>query len=336
MQFRNELSRHSVLDTTDLDHARDAMGKIFCLHRLTPGTDVGSGRVRFNHVPIQALSLGLTDYGREVTIEPVPFEKFYILQIIREGRGEITCNGRRFEVKAGQASMLNPTGEMSLRGSRNCRKLIVKIDRAALERFAETWFGHYLAERIQFDNRLAWESADLAAARALVDLIVEDFESEAGVLSHIEAQKHFEQSFFSAILVSGRHSLRHLMKARSPAAPKAVKRAEDYIIAHAAEDITIADLVAASEVPTRTLFESFRRFRGITPMQYLRRYRLDRVREELSQAGSHASVTEVALRWNFQQLGRFSSHYASVFGEKPSETMRNARSGSRMAVFPFE
>ncbi|ARR52812.1 AraC family transcriptional regulator [Rhizorhabdus wittichii DC-6] len=326
MQLAGELSRHSILSTTDLDHARHAVGRIFCPHRLTPGSELGEGVVRFHHAPVRALSVNWVDYGRDVVIDPVPFEKFYLLQILRSGSAEIGCNGRRFALAAGEASLLNPDDEVSMRWSGHCHKLIVRIERAALERFAEDWFGFYLPGPLNFENRPGWEMPELAVARGLVELIVQDFESGVATLSHAKAQRHFEEALFTALLMSRRHSLSGYMQAGASVVPRAVKRAEDYIAAHAGEDIGIADLVAASEVSNRTLFESFRRFRGVTPMQYLRRYRLDRVREELLDPGSDVSVTDVAMRWNFDQLGRFSSYYASVFGEKPSQTLRRGRS----------
>jgi AraC-like DNA-binding protein len=36
-------------------------------------------------------------------------------------------------------------------------------------------------------------------------------------------------------------------------------------------------------------------------------------------------VTDVALRWGFLELGRFSVQYRQRFGEAPSETLKKAR-----------
>lgn len=319
------LSNHQLFETSDLDHARAVVGDIFCPHRLTPGKDLHGGKVCFNHAPVRALSVNWVDYGRDVQIDPVPFENFYLLQIVRDGSAQIKSNDSRFEISTGQASLLNPTDDLSMRWSQHCRKLIVRIDRGAIERFAEDWFGCYLPGPLNFENALGWDLPELAAARGLVDLIVQDFENGMGVLGYSEAQRHFEDSFFAALLISRRHSLSNMVDRHSPAVPRAVKRAEDFIAAHAREEIAISDLVAASGVSTRTLFESFRKFRGLTPMQFLRRYRLDRVRETLLRGNCGESVTEVAMRWRFEQLGRFASQYAAVYGEKPSETLRRSR-----------
>lgn len=78
-------------------------------------------------------------------------------------------------------------------------------------------------------------------------------------------------------------------------------------------------------VSVRSLQEGFRRSLDTTPVAYLRRVRLEKARDELTAAEpGTTSVTEVATRWGFVHLGRFSSTYARAFGERPSETLRRS------------
>lgn len=100
-----------------------------------------------------------------------------------------------------------------------------------------------------------------------------------------------------------------------------VKRAVDYIHAHAAAPLTLADLVAASGVAGRTLHKHFRLSKGVSPMAYLRGVRLQEARKALV-AGDGSSVTEIAARWGFEHLGRFAVEYRKRFGETPSQTRR--------------
>jgi AraC-like DNA-binding protein len=322
------LSGFQVLKTRDLDEARVEVGRVFCPHTLKPGLKATGDGVVFNHAPLNKMSVNWVDYGRDVQIAPVPFESFYLLQVVSEGRASIACGPAKFEVEPGRASLINPDDQLVMDWGSGCRKLILRIERAAFERFAEQWFGCYLPAGLVFDNELCWNSDHLRSARTLVDLIATDLECEQGTLRNREAQKHFEDALLSSLLVGQRHNFSHLLDVHSPAVPRVVKRAEEYIAAHAEDDVTISDLVVASGASTRTLFESFRKFRGVTPMQYLRRYRLEKVREELLRAGPEGSVTELALKWNFEQLGRFASYYASIYGERPSDTLRRGRGPS--------
>jgi AraC family ethanolamine operon transcriptional activator len=82
------------------------------------------------------------------------------------------------------------------------------------------------------------------------------------------------------------------------------------------------DLCRRVQVSERTLRDAFRRQFHHPPSVYLRLIRLNGVRNELLYASpSVTSVTAVATRWGFVQLGRFAQDYRRLFGERPSETL---------------
>lgn len=87
-------------------------------------------------------------------------------------------------------------------------------------------------------------------------------------------------------------------------------------------------MAQAARVGVRSLREGFRTHMGTTPLAYLRSVRLDLARRDLlAVAEGHVSqtVTDVALRWGFMHLGRFTGHYRKAYGETPSQTVRSAR-----------
>jgi transcriptional regulator GlxA family with amidase domain len=87
-----------------------------------------------------------------------------------------------------------------------------------------------------------------------------------------------------------------------------------------------ASLARSAGVSCRTLHRAFARGCGYGPMEAVRRARLSYVRCDLVQAGPGTRVTDVAMRWGFFHLGRFSALYLGRFGELPSATLK--RSGS--------
>lgn len=102
-----------------------------------------------------------------------------------------------------------------------------------------------------------------------------------------------------------------------------VRQVVEHIHAHAALPLTPAELAEAADVSVRTLQETFQRLVGETPMAYVRRVRLDRVREALLTADpGTTTVAEIARSWGFAHLGRFAIEYRRRFGERPSETLR--------------
>ena len=110
---------------------------------------------------------------------------------------------------------------------------------------------------------------------------------------------------------------------------RVIKLAEDYALAHTGDRLYVTDLCAAAGVSERTLEYAFQEVMGMSPMAYLTRLRLHRVRQVLRMAphGS-TSVSAQALNWGFWHFGDFSRAYKNCFGELPSETLRRKPAGT--------
>ena len=102
-----------------------------------------------------------------------------------------------------------------------------------------------------------------------------------------------------------------------------VRIAEDYALSHSDDHLHVSDLCRAAAVSERTLEYAFREVMGLTPVAYLTRLRLHRVRQALL-AATHGSTTvsSVALDWGFWHFGEFSRAYKECFGELPADTLR--------------
>lgn len=101
--------------------------------------------------------------------------------------------------------------------------------------------------------------------------------------------------------------------------PASVRRALEFIAAHANREIVLSDIAAAACVSARSLLRHFNDHVGLSPGAFLRQVRLDRARDELRR-GDVASVRDVARRWGFENASKFSRAYQRRFGERPSET----------------
>ena len=103
-------------------------------------------------------------------------------------------------------------------------------------------------------------------------------------------------------------------------APGHMKRAIDYMQAHLAKPMSLADIAAAAGTSARTLQDSFQRFRQTTPMAFLRDLRMEAVRQDLLDPANQAPIAEIALRWGFVHMGMFAARYRQRYGERPSDT----------------
>jgi AraC family ethanolamine operon transcriptional activator len=102
-----------------------------------------------------------------------------------------------------------------------------------------------------------------------------------------------------------------------------VKLTEDYALSNPSDRLFVTDLCRAAAVSERTLEKAFKDVMGMTPIAYLVRLRLHRVRQSLL-AGTQGTTTvsAEAMKWGFWHFGDFSRAYKACFGEPPSETLR--------------
>lgn len=107
--------------------------------------------------------------------------------------------------------------------------------------------------------------------------------------------------------------------------PATVRRAVEFIHAHAHEDIGLAEITDAARIGARSLQLAFRHHRDTTPLEYLRRVRLEYAHRDLQAADPTRGdrVETIAARWGFGHPGRFSVLYRKQYGRSPSATLRH-------------
>lgn len=102
------------------------------------------------------------------------------------------------------------------------------------------------------------------------------------------------------------------------------RKARDYVQDCFSAQIvpTIVDVCVSVGVCERTLQYAFQECVGMSPLAYIRRCRLNRVRSTLLNADAKdTSVTQVAMQFGFLHLGRFAGEYKQIFEESPTTTL---------------
>lgn len=102
------------------------------------------------------------------------------------------------------------------------------------------------------------------------------------------------------------------------------------------EPLYVFDACEALGVSARVLHRTCVEQLGIGPKRYLILRRFHMVHRALRSASPGTSVTDVATRFGFYELGRFAVTYRTIFGEAPSATLRGrgSRSPEQGAKFP--
>jgi len=100
-----------------------------------------------------------------------------------------------------------------------------------------------------------------------------------------------------------------------------VEELRDWIVEQLTTDLTPLRIAAKTGITPRSLQKAFLRHYHTTLTSYLLDLRLEAVRKELLGSKKQGSISEIALRYQFHHLGRFSQAYRKQFGELPSETL---------------
>ncbi len=105
-----------------------------------------------------------------------------------------------------------------------------------------------------------------------------------------------------------------------------IRRCREMLEERDGERVPVGELAAAADVSERTLRTVFNECFGVGPVHYLQIRQLHQVHRALRAADPDAvSVTDVLVRHGEWEFGRFASRYRHLFGELPSETLRENR-----------
>ncbi|MCV6623219.1 MAG: AraC family transcriptional regulator [Cellvibrionaceae bacterium] len=316
------LPKHQLFHSDNLDFVRAEVAKVYCDHKL--GMARGSRlNAQHHHAKMSNISLNYMRYGNEVEIEPGELDRFFLIQLPLSGWAEIN-SGKESAISTEHcASIPSPNKHLSMRWSEDCEQLMVQIPRQAIEQKLSAMISRPLNQPLEFDLLMQGDQPKVRAWWRLIDYMLTEFESICPITNSPGAE-HMEQLIITQLLHAQRHNYSDALQAKGQSiAPAHVKKAEEYIRNHITQAITIDDLVQETGVSPRSLHEGFRKFRGQSPLSYLRALRLEHARNDLLAANGD-SVTNIATRWGFTQLGRFSVTYKEVYGESPSETFKKA------------
>jgi transcriptional regulator GlxA family with amidase domain len=181
--------------------------------------------------------------------------------------------------------------------------------------------GLEVAAKLSFDSSGEHNPA-MQRLQRLVFQFASDFDGQADLFSSLAASE-IARGLIMNFLICNNHRFSYLLFRNPPTSHlSTTKMVEEFIEANWDKPIDIEQMSAVAGVSARTLFRQFKKDRGYSPAEFVRRIRLDRARNMLERAVEGASVTQVALRCGFQNTGHFAREFRLTFGELPSETLR--------------
>lgn len=201
----------------------------------------------------------------------------------------------------------------------------VQINRRLLQNFLG------VMERQDLDQRL-WASnymhipATISTIKTYLQQLLHLIQHQSDLLKQSYTQKLVMEDFLPLLINAIPPATKETLKPPSAITrSRLVKEAEEYMMAHIDQPLTLKELCQTLHVSARPLFYGFQEVFCVSPMEYLKIQRLRNVRQQLKLANPKTdSVMEIAQKSGFWSAGHFARDYKTMFGELPSETLKRA------------
>jgi AraC-like DNA-binding protein len=318
-----DFDRAKLFETQDVEQARHLCSKALLPHDIHVLAEGQSFRARMDLVELGPMSVVRLAWHAQVTIDAGTLDNDYLLCLPMKGGADCRHGTDVFNASRSQVGLAGGGRAFRLTASPDYEPIIVRFSRAAVEAAWAALAGEEPHRAICFQSEVplggaAWKGAEpvlqLLASHALAATRSPD-------LPHLHAR--LQDLILTSLLLNQPHShLRQSLPA-GKAAPARVRRAQEYMLEHIEEPLTVSSVARAVELPTRTLQWAFKSAVGVGPMQWLRQQRLLGFREALLRPQSTPQrIADTAFKFGFGHLGELSQAYRRAFGESPSQTLK--------------
>jgi AraC-like DNA-binding protein len=203
------------------------------------------------------------------------------------------------------------------------KQLVLRFDGLVLERAIASLLGDADGRKLVFSSDRP-DSSRMAFVRHDLFRIVDELDRFGPDYSPI-ALREIERSLVFRFLLAHKHNFTDRLQQEPPSANRAVvDTVEAFIEANWDKPIDVEQLAKLAGISVRTMFRQFALAGRDSPGQFAKSIRLRKAAELLRMPNEKTTVTGVAFRCGFQNLGRFASEYAQLIGELPSETLKRS------------
>lgn len=315
---------HVRLKTRNPEHAKASVEQVFFRHSLRTSS---RGLVNFTHrsASLSSLSFNLIRYGADVEVTTDDVNRsHYVMVVPLSGKAEVKNHDQMSALSCGHFVMLDPMTSFRFDMLADHSHLAIGIPKDRLSAQMGRLVPRLAANRMELSRSPYAVNEDGRSLFDFLAYICNELDSPRTLTCQNWVSGAMEESFLT-LLVSSLFGGKDLQDARigEAIAPFYIRKAENFIAANLTEEITIDDILHVAGVPERTLYHSFRKYRGVSPAIWLKCQRLRQARLDLLRGVELGlTVTEVAHRYQMPHVGRFARAYFQEFGEFPSDTLK--------------
>jgi AraC-like DNA-binding protein len=322
--MRAPLDRYQLIHSSDLGEIQDALRNAIGIElsrRCSPPTELTA---TVNHLKMKGFSLTYCSFSGPASLQFPASESF--LQVFNiDGAGRLLASPPENIAGEDSTSVVSLSAPASIEYSEPFKHFALHIDSSSLMQHLRLLVDRETSQPLVF--RRDGDRAGMVVSVLRRGLFNFAFDINLrGALLSTAAAAEVERMIIMSFLLCNHSNYTPLMSVGpAPEVSSIVQQVEQYIDRNWDQPIDTAALAVIAKVSERSLFRQFALLRGYTPHGYIKRIRLQRAFDALSHPREGATVTQIALRCGFQNVGHFAHDYRLAFGELPSQTLARAR-----------
>jgi AraC-like DNA-binding protein len=318
IDFRNG----RVMDTHDMDVARQACSQLICSHQMQLVNTHVPFHASLDHLALGALSVMRFSFRSPVVIETCALNDSYILCLPVSGSSQYRHGSGSSIASPSQPSIVGGGERFQFVTSADYDAIIVCIKRSDLEHSWGQLAGDLPPRPICFSSELTTDGVAWRAIEPVLHTLANSSMFEQAGVSPDSLYSRVSDMLISTLLLNQPHSHLQCSPHQERSDSARLRRAKSFMLENLEEQLSLAIIAQALNMPARSIQAAFQAAEGMGPMQWLRLQRLLAVRQVLLVSSCVSTrISDVAPRFGFLHLGEFSQLYRRTFGERPSETL---------------
>ena len=313
----------SVHETRDMDqHAQTQQGWALQYEQLSPGAFRG----RIQQVQLPSVTLLREDTSIALRQRGRLDDGVYGFAMALQDAGEVFFNGQKVPP---HAIMCGKGDDVDLTTPPHFTLIALVVERDLLNPLWERMYQKPLAHWLE--KQLVLQTTDIKA-QGLRDLqltVLDQARALAQRQHDPQALMHLRDEILMEWLEALPSQVDTSELPNLERRKRLVDRACELMLGHADEPLSILEVCSRLGTSRRKLSYCFQDVLGTTPIKYLRSLRLNSVRRALRQAAPGVTIQDIASHWGFWHLSQFAQDYRQLFGELPSDTLRQRAGPAR-------
>lgn len=311
-----------AFSSSDPDEVLNHVGRTLAPHRMKLDRPAEIS-ARLGRLAIARIELVDIQYGTDVQIDAGVLESDFLIHASIGGATTIWSGETAGRMRGDNLFISSPGVPARFRMSRACRHLTARISAHIFENYLETVMNIPVKQPLVFHPGGEAGGELPQAWRQLLAHVIQQSCLAPSLISTERMARQYSCLMVEMLLSNFRNSYSdRIALSGNDVAPWYVRKARALI--HETEDdsLSVSELAVKTGVSARSLQEGFRRFLGVTPAEYVRRHRLERLHEALLEAAPESSVTALMLDCGITSFGRYAQYYRHRYGCRPSDTLR--------------